>query len=121
MNQMNTNVIFLLEMLGQMFGTIDRSVLPTGATEGHLEVGEIPFDIALYMMVHQGINRLQEGQYLTVIFKEVNDRLVQTRHGLIRVVSTRIMGGTAVEDVPASITGFISRKSAFKREGVDRY
>ena len=99
-----------------MLGGIHRTVLAARAAEGEHQTGEATLDVTTHMGIGQLIDTVQEGQYLTVIFEEVNDRLVQTRHGLIRVVPTRIMGGTAVEDVPASITGFISRKTAFKRE-----
>ena len=44
----------------QLFGTIDRAMLPTGTTKGHLEMTEITFDKSIYMMIHKGINGIQE-------------------------------------------------------------
>lgn len=120
-NKMNSNVILLFQVLGEMLGTIDGTVLTAGATEGHLQVGEIALDEPLYMMVDKGIDGFQEREYLAVLLEEVDDGLVQAREGLELLVLTGVVGRTAVEHIPAAITGFIDRDAALKREGVDRY
>ena len=121
MDEVDADIIFLFEMHRQMFGTIDGTVLPACTTEGDLEIGEVPLDEPLHMMVHKCINGLQERQYLTVILEKINDRLVQSRHSLILLVFTRIVGTAAVKNITATVTGFINRYSAFKRERVNRY
>ena len=118
---MNSNVIFLFQVLSQVLGTIDGTVLTAGATESHLEVGEIALDEPLYMMVDKGIDGVQEREYLAVLLEEVDDGLVQAREGLELLVLTGVVSRTAVEHIPAAITGFIDRDAALKREGVDRY
>ena len=109
MNQMDTNVVFVVQMLCQKLGTIDRTVLPAGTTERHLQVRKIAFNEPLYMMVHQSINGLQERKYLAVFFEKIDHRLVETGKGFVLLILTGIMGRTAVEDVSASVTGLIVR------------
>ena len=121
MNQMDTNVVFLVQMLGEVFGTIDGTVLPACTTEGYLEIGEVPLDEPLHMMVHEGIDGVEEGEDLTVLLEEVDDGLVKTREGLVGVVLTRVMGSPAIEDISASVAGRILRNPLFKGERVDRY
>ena len=108
-------------MLSKMFGTIDGTVLSAGATESDLQVGEIALDEPLHVMVDKGIDGVQEGEYLAVRFEEVDDGLVQAREGLVLLVLTRVMGRTAVEHIPATVTGGIFRSSLSKGERVDRY
>ena len=121
MNKADLDIVFLFEMLREMLGTIDRTMLPTRATESYLEVREVTFDEARYMMVDEGINGLQKSQYLAVLLQKINDRLVQSGEGLVFVVLTGIMGSAAVEDIATAITGLIYGQALLKREGVNRY
>ena len=91
-DEMNGDVIFLFEVLGQVLGTIDRTVLTAGTTESDLQVGEIALNEPLHMMVDKGIDGAEEGEYLAVRFEEVDDGLVQAREGLVLLVLTRVMG-----------------------------
>ena len=121
MNKADLDIIFLFEMLREMLGTIDRTMLPTRATESYLEVREVTFDEARRMMIDEGINGLQESQDLAVLLQKINDRLVQSGEGLVFVVLTGIMGSAAVEDIATAITGLIYGQALLKREGVNRY
>ena len=89
---MNSNVIFLFQVLSQVLGAIDRTVLTAGTTESDLQVGEIALDEPLHVMVDKGIDGFQEGEYLAVRFEEVDDGLIQAREGLELLVLTRVMG-----------------------------
>ena len=73
---MHLNTVFLNQMSGQMLRTIDRPVLPTCAAETNLQVRETPFHESFHMMIHHGINAIQEPQDFTVLFQKVNNRLV---------------------------------------------
>ena len=121
MNQMNTNIVLLLEMLRQMLGAIDGAMLATGATERDLQVREIAFDKALHMMIDKRINGVQESENLTVFLQKINNGLIEARKGLIFVVLTGVMGRTAIEDVTSSVAGFVGRDSTLKGERVNRY
>jgi hypothetical protein len=113
--------IALFQMLGEMFGAIDGAVLTARTTESDLHMREVAFEETLYMMVHEPIDRLQESKYLAVFLEEVNNRLVKAREGLVLLVFARVMGGTAVEDISAAVTGSVLRQPALKRERVNRY
>ena len=113
--------VFLFEVLGEVLGTIDGTMLTAGAAEGDLKMGEIAFDEALDMMVDEGIDGVEEGEYLTVVLQEVNDGLVKACEGLVLLVFARVVGGTAIKDITSSVAGFVDRQTAFIRERVDRY
>ena len=121
MDEMDADGVFFLEVLRQMFGTIDGTVLPSCTTEGDLEIVEVPFDEPLHMMVDEGIDGVEEGEDLAVLLEEVDDGLVKPREGLVGVVLTGVMGRSAIEDISASVAGGILRNRLFKGEGVDRY
>lgn len=121
MNKMYFDRIFLHQMLRQMLGAINRTVLSARATERHLQIGKIALNKPRYMMINKRIHGIQESQYLAVVLQEVNDRLIKAREGLVLLVLTRVMGGTAIEHIPAAVTGRVCRNTAFKRKGVDRY
>ena len=118
---MNAYVVFLVEVLREVLGTIDRTVLPAGTTESDLQVGKIPLNEPLHVVIDQRIDGVQEGKDLAVFLQEIDDRPVKTGHLFVFIVLTRVVSRTAVEDIAASITGFINRKTAFKRERVNRY
>ena len=56
MNDMHLNAEFLIEMLGQMLGTVDATVLAAGAAEAEHQVGETTLNVALDVVVGQLIN-----------------------------------------------------------------
>ena len=121
MDEVDTDSVFVVQVLCQMFGTIDGTMLTAGTAERDLEVGEVAFDEALDMMVHQTIDGLQEREDLAVLFEEIDDGLVESGEGLVFVVLTGIMGSAAVEDIATAITGLIYGQALLKREGVNRY
>ena len=59
-----------------MFGTIDRAVLPAGATKSYLQMGETALDETLYVVVYQFVDSVEKSEYLAILLEEVNDRLV---------------------------------------------
>ena len=100
---MNTDVVFRFEMLRQMLSTIDRTVLPAGTTERDLDIRKIAFYEALHVMIHEAIDRIQEGEYFAILLEKINHRLIQARQGFVLVVFAGIMGRAAVEDITATI------------------
>lgn len=115
------DAVFLFEVLGEMLGAIDRTVLTAGTTESDLQMREIAFYKSLHMMVNQLIYSIQEGQYFTVLLQKVYDRLILACQMFVLFVLTGVMGAPAVKNIPASVSGFVHRYTAFKREGVNRY
>ena len=118
---MNLDVKFLVQVGSEMFGTIDGAVLTAGTTEGDLEIGEIAFNEALHMMIDEGIDGLEEGEDLPILFEKIDDGLIETGHLFILIVFTGVMGGPAVKDITTSVSAFILRDASFKGERVNRY
>ena len=118
---MNADWIFVMEVFGEVFGGIDRAMLSAGTTETNLQMIKTAFDKPLYMVIHQGIDMIQESQDLAVLLKEIYHRLIKTREGFVLLVFTGIMGRTAIKDISATISGLVCRNTAFKGERVNRY
>ena len=102
-----------------MFGAIDRAMLTSGTAESDLQMVKTTLEKALHMMIHQGIYRIQERQYLTVFLQEIYHRLIETRESLVFVVFTGVVGTAAIEDIPAAGTGLIRRDSALEGERIN--
>ena len=113
---MYLDVEFIVQMLCEVLGTIDGTVLATGATESNLQVGKIAFDKPRGVMIHQGINGVYERQYLAVVLKKIDDGLVEAREGLILLVLAGVVGAATVEDITASVTTFVNGKTLLIRE-----
>lgn len=111
----------LMNMFGKMLGRIYTAMLTAGTTETEHQRGETTLHIAVYMMVGKCINMLQELQYLTIILKESDNRLVQTRQLLIRFVSTRVMGTSAVENITTAIARRILWNTLTERKTIHSY
>ena len=121
MNQFDAYAVFIVEMVGEMFSTIDGAMLSACTAERDLQMAKITFDKALNMMVYEFIHGVQKSEYLSVLLQKINDGLIQTGKGFVRIVLTGIMGRTAVKDISASVAGIVYRNTALIREGVDRY
>ena len=92
-----------VNMFGKMLRRIYTAMLTACTSETEHQRGETTLHVAVYMMVGKCINMIQELQYLTIILQESDNRLIQTRQLLIRLVSARVMGTSAVEDITSTI------------------
>ena len=68
---------FLMEVFCKMLGRIHTTMLSSRATEGKLKVGKSTVNVSLNMKISQLIHTFQERKNLSVLFKEINHRLVQ--------------------------------------------
>ena len=116
---MDLHLVGIVQTFRQMFGTIDRTMLPTGTTESHLQVTKFPFYEPLYMMVHQRINGVQERKYLSILLQKIYHRLIKTCELLVSIVLTGIVRRAAVEDVSAAVSRLIDRKTFLEGERID--
>ena len=71
MCQFYSDAKFLVQMVGQVFGTIYRAVLSACTSEGEHQVGESAFEVALHMGIGQFIYAFEEGEYFSVFFQKV--------------------------------------------------
>ena len=53
------------------------------------------------------IDGVEEGEDLTVVLQESDDRLVETRQFLIGFITARVMGASAVEHIAATVAALI--------------
>jgi hypothetical protein len=58
MNEVDSDIVFLLQVFGQMLGAIDGAVLASRAAERDLQMAEPAFDKTLHMVVRYSVHRL---------------------------------------------------------------
>ena len=73
------------------------------------------------MGIGQLIDAVEESQNLAIVLEETNHGLVQSRQLLVRLVTARIVGGTAVEDIAAAIAALVLGNAFGKREAIDTH
>ena len=94
---------FLMDMLRQMLGRINAAMLATRASEREHQRRKATLDVATYMCIGQFVDTIKEREYLTIIFQETNDRLVESCQLFVRLITSRIMGTATVKDIPSPI------------------
>ena len=95
MNYPHLHSKFIMDMLGEMLCGIYTAMLTSSATEAEHQRGETSLDITAHMGISQLIHRVEEGEYLAVILKESDYRLVETSEFLIRLITSWIMSAAA--------------------------
>ena len=83
---------FLVQVLCQMLGRIHATMLTTRTTETEHQRGEATLDITAHMVVCQLIDGVEEGQDLTIILQEADDRLIKSCQLLIRLITSGVTG-----------------------------
>ena len=111
MEQTYLYAIFLMQMFGQMLGTIHTAVLTARAAEGEHEVGEATLDVSFDVGVGQTEDAFEEGQYLAVVFEETDDGLLESCHVLVLLVTPWVVGAAAVENVASAIAALVLRNT----------
>lgn len=101
-----------LEMGGHVFGTINRTVLTSGASESYLQVGEAAAYVFFDGCVDQSVTMAQEGKNLSVVFKKGLDGGVASVKIFIWFVAPGIMNCAAVENKAAAVTRRVNGESA---------
>ncbi len=94
---------FLVKVFGYVLGTINGTVLTSGATEGDLKVGEATVEPALGVEIDDGIDVREELEDFSVFLKEVDDGLVESGDGFVFGIATRVVGRTAVEYISSTV------------------
>ena len=111
----------LVDMLCQMLGGIDATMLATGTAKAEHERCEAALDITAHMSIGQFIHAVEERQYLTIVLEEADDGFVETGQLLVRLVTARVMRRTAVEDIAAAIAALVLRNALGERETEDAH
>ena len=95
---------FLMNMFSQVLGRIDTSMLTTRAAKREHQRRKATLDITTHMGIGQFVDTVKEGQNFAVILQETDDRLIQSRQLLIRIITSGVMRTTAIEHIPSPIT-----------------
>ena len=99
-----------------MLRTVHGTVLSARATEREHKVGETTLHIAFHMVFGEFVDRAKKFQDFAVVFQEANNRLVESRNLLIRLVTTRVVRAATVENVASTIARSVFRNTVFERK-----
>ena len=117
MTEADLNTEPLVEVFGQMLGTIDAAVLPSRTAEGEHERGEASVEVSLYVKVGQPIDAVEESEYFSVLFQEIDDGTVEPSQLLVGGVTAGVVGRAAVEHVTASVARRVVRYTLLRLVG----
>ena len=110
-----------VNMLGQMLSGIDAPVLTARTAEGEHQRSETALNVATHMGIGQPIDTFQEGEYLAIIFKESDHRLIETCQFFVRLIASGIVRATAVEHISSAIARLILRNAFAIGEAEDAH
>lgn len=91
------------ESFCELFGTVDRSMLSTGASETDGEVGEVAFEIFVNALGDYGEGVFKEVCDGLFVAQEFDDRGVHSCICFVFGVASWIGQCPTVEDVPATV------------------
>ena len=111
----------LVDMLRQMLGRIDGTMLATRTAEGEHQRGEATLDVAAYMGIGEFIDRVKEGEDLTVILQESDYWLIKTCQFLVRLIAPWVVSRAAVEHIATTVAALILRDALAVRETEDSH
>ena len=103
MNEAHFDAKFPTEVLGQVLGRINASMLSASASKTEHEVCESTLDISRHMSISQTKYGFQKKRDLSVFFQKTNDGGIQSRQVLVVFIATGIVGATAIEHVSPTI------------------
>lgn len=75
----------------------------------------------MYVGIGQLVDAVEESEYLAIILKETDDRLVKSGKFLIRLIAPRIVGASTIEDITSTIARLVFRDSLSIRETEDAH
>ena len=99
-----------------MLRRINAAVLASGTSEAEHQAGKTTLDITPYVDISQFIYAVQEGENLSVILQETDNRLVQPSQFLVRLIPSGIMCATAVKHIASAIAALILRNALVVRK-----
>ena len=108
-------------MLGKVLSRVDTTMLTTSTTEREHQRRKATLDVSAHMGIGQFIDRIEEGEYLTIVLQESDNRLVKSCEFLVGFVSARVVGASAVEDIATTIATLILGYALTIGETIDLY
>ena len=83
--------IFFFDVFGEFISSKDGAVLAAGTAKIDGERSKTSVDIILYGAIHNPENAVEEFIHGTMLFQEVDDRLIAAREFFVRFVAPRVM------------------------------
>ena len=81
----------LMDVLSQVLGGVDATVLATRAAKGEHQAREATLDIAAHVGIGQLIDRVEESEDLAIVLKKSDDGFVEARQLLVRLIASGIV------------------------------
>ena len=113
MHQFDFHTKFLIQVLCQMLGRINRTMLSAGATEADGQIAESAFHITLHGGIHQSIDMIEETEYFSIFFQESDYRFIQSGERFVTFIFSGNVYGTADENIPATVACGVVELSFF--------
>ena len=107
MTQTHLYAKLLMKMLSKVLGTIDAAMLSARTAEGEHQRREATLNVSGDMGIGQFIDAVKERQNLAVVLQKADDRLVESRHVFVFLITPGVVRRTAVEHIAATITALI--------------
>lgn len=70
MHQFDFHTKLLIQVLCQVLGRINRTMLSAGATEADGQIAESAFHITFHGGIYQSIDMIEETEYFTIFFQK---------------------------------------------------
>ena len=119
MGDFDLDTEFLVYVLSEVLCAIDAAVLSACAAEAEHERGEPSLNVAADVCVGKPIDTVEEGEYLAVVLKESDHRLVESRKFLVWLIASGVVGAAAVENVATTVSRRVLRYALAVREAED--
>ena len=94
----------LVQMLSHMLGSIDRTMLATCAAKADRKIGKTSLYVTLHAGIYQGIDMIQESEYLAIFLEELDDWFIESDKRFVAIILARVVDSAAVEHEAATIT-----------------
>src|SRR5436190_2851909 len=119
MIELNANTKFIFQMASECFSSIDRSVLATGTTKTHHQVGESAFNILLNGNVHDIEYAVEEVNHFCSLLQEIPHFFVFPMIFFVFFESSRIEYSPAIKHKTATVAGNVSGNTFLVTKTVD--
>ena len=113
------NAVFLIQVFCQVLGGVNRTVLAASTAKGEHEGSEASLQVTLHMGIGQAVDTFEEGENLAIVLQETDDGFIKSSELLVTFVPSRVMGGTTVEHVAATIATLILGDTLLIRKAED--
>ena len=103
------NIKLLRNVLRQVLRAIDRSVLPSRATEGEHKICKLALYVALHVSIRKGIYIIQKLKHSAICLKKIHNLLIRANKVLVVVIFAWVLNCPAIKYIASSISRCVLR------------